>query len=98
MKNEIKLYTLDGDTVSVSRIWDEEIGCFVGDYPNFKENPRFTPSGRKWVNVTYDECPFAEKEYSDCGSCRYFKCERKGDMIGICTHPEFLINEERKDA
>lgn len=98
MENEIKLYTLDGDTVSVSRIWDNEIGDFISDYPNFKQNPRITKSGKKWVNAVYDECPYADKEYSDCGSCPYFKCESKGDMIGICIHPELVINEERKEA
>ncbi|MBE6648567.1 MAG: hypothetical protein E7614_03495 [Ruminococcaceae bacterium] len=80
--------------MEVARVFDEEIGDFVNEYPNFKESPRITPKGRRWVNVTDCDCPYADANYGDCGSCRYFLCETSGDMIGICTNEEF---QHRKD-
>lgn len=89
-------FSIDGDTVRVPVIYDEVINQHVNDYPDFIKEPRFTPDGRPWVNVTYDGCPFADKEYGDCGSCRFFRCEKHGDLIGVCDNEKLLTI--RKDA
>ena len=81
-----RVYTLDGDTVTVEFTYNAESDMFFGDYPDFAETPRFTPQGRRWVNVTDDSCIFADGEYDDCGSCRFFRAERAGDLIGICEN------------
>jgi len=86
-----RIFSLDGDTVKVDLSFDEKMGCFVRDYPNFSIHPRSTPSGRIWVKVTRDDCPFADAEYRDCGSCRFFLSERVGDMIGICTNEKTMV-------
>ncbi len=79
-------FVVDGDTVEVKKTYDEKIGAYIHDYPDFKENPRITKSGRPWVNVTRDDCPYADEEYGDCGSCKYFRSEKAGDLIGVCDN------------
>ena len=88
-----RVYCLDVDTVEVKFSFDKEANIYFGDFPDFSETPKHTPRGRPWVNVTYDGCPYAEEEYGDCGSCKYFRCEHPGDLIGICEN-EYLRKED----
>lgn len=81
-----RVYTLDNDTVEVTFVFDAETGMHFGKFPDFSETPKFTARGCPWVNVTNEDCPYAEKEYGDCGSCKYFRCEHPGDLIGICEN------------
>lgn len=93
-----RVFSLDGDRIAVPFVFDEKMGIHVRDYPDFSTHPRSTPEGRIWVNVTRDDCPFADSEFPDCGSCRFFLCERMGDLIGICTNEKTRVNapsEER---
>lgn len=87
-----RLFRLDGDELPVEFVFNDEHGIFIGDFPDFYESPRITPSGRPWKNATFDDCPFADMHYGDCGSCNYFKTEKPGDLIGICTN-----NDLRKE-
>ena len=77
---------LDNDEVVVSFIYDEKHKVWNGDYPDFEENPKYTPRGRPWVNVISDGCPFTTEEYGDCGSCRYLLKEIHTDLIGVCMN------------
>lgn len=81
-----RIYKLDGDCVAVEFRLDSGSGMFFGDYPDFAENPRITPGGRRWVNAINDGCEYADAEYGDCGSCPHFRPERAGDLIGVCDH------------
>ncbi len=98
-ETKIRLYSLDGDTVQVCFEYDEEIGKYFGEYPNFDIEPRITPGGRAWVNVTKDNCPYADKIYGDCGSCKFFRSESPGDLIGICENENLIIlrKEEKNE-
>lgn len=93
-KTKNRLYSLYGDTVEVEFIYDEPFDRYFGEYPDFDEHPRTTPCGRPWVNATKDDCPLADREYGDCGSCEFYKCERPGDLIGVCEN-EQLRKEEK---
>lgn len=86
-------FVLYGDIVDVTFVYNELSDKYFGDYPNFDENPRVTPCGRRWVNATKDDCPYADKEYGDCGSCQYYRCEHSGDLIGVCDNEKL-----RKEA
>lgn len=92
-----RLYRLDDDSVSVTFTYDEAMDMYFGDYPDFSDSPRITPNGRPWVNVTADGCLYADEEYGDCGSCKFFRCEAPGDLIGICEN-ENLLQEKRPDT
>ncbi len=93
-KTKSRLYSLYGDTVEVIFSYDEPLDRFFGDYPDFDQNPRYTPCGRRWVNATKEDCPQADNDYGDCGSCMHFKCESHGDLIGVCDN-ELLRKEEK---
>lgn len=95
-KPKKRIYTIDGDTVEVHRVYNEEIGRYMDDYPDFKTKPRSTPHGRLWVNVTRDDCPHADERFGDCGSCRFFRSERPGDLIGVCDNEDLMTI--RKEA
>lgn len=86
-------YHIDGDVVRVAFYYDEETAMWFGEYPDFNESLRITPSGRRWVNAIGDGCPYADKEYGDCGSCSYYRPEREGDLIGVCDHEETRIRK-----
>ncbi len=89
-------FNIDGDTVVVMRVFDTQINQYINDYPDFLAHPRVTPTGKMWVNATRDNCPFADKDYGDCGSCKFFKTENKGDLIGVCENE--ILNTKRKEA
>ena len=95
IKTKTRLYCLYGDTVNVVFNYDEESGKYFGDYPDFEDNPRFTPCGRRWVNSTKDDCTCTENKYGDCGSCKHYVCEKAGDLIGVCNN-EQLRKEDTK--
>ncbi len=84
---KIRRFLLDGDAVEVRFLYDERSKRFLGEYPDFSEQPRRTPSGKKWTHVMTEGCPYADKEFGDCGSCIHFRCEQPGDLIGICEKP-----------
>lgn len=86
-------FVLYGDIVDVAFVYNELSDKYFGDYPDFDESPRITPCGRRWVNATKDDCPYADKEYGDCGSCQYYRCEHPGDLIGVCDNEKL-----RKEA
>ncbi len=91
-----RLFTIDGDTVEVRRVFDERIGAHIHDYPDFCKNPRVTLAGRPWVNVTRDDCPYADEEYGDCGSCKYFRSESAGDLIGVCDNEQLRLQRKEE--
>lgn len=83
---KIETYRIDGDQIDVIFTLDTFSGAWIGDYPFFEEEPRITPSGRPWRNVTHDNCPFAAGAYSDCGTCPYLIKQASGDLVGVCFH------------
>jgi len=97
-REEFRLFCIDGDTVSVKYVFDTELRCHRYDYPDFKKDPRITPTGRPWVNAIWDNCPHASGDFGDCGSCSFYLAERHGDLIGVCTNKTFarLRKEENE--
>lgn len=78
---------VDGDALDIVFFYDEEWGVWIGQYPFFKEEPRYTPAGKPWRNVTYTGCKWnTNAKYNDCGSCDYLLRERHSDLIGVCCH------------
>ncbi len=82
-------FVLYGDAVEVDFTYNEQLNRYFGEYPDFDKSPRTTPCGRRWVNATKENCPYADKNYGDCGSCDYYRCEHYGDLIGVCDNAEF---------
>lgn len=92
-----RIFRLDGDSVEVYLVYDEDIGGYVYNYPDFNDTPRITSSGKRWVNVINSGCPYADKKYGDCGSCEFFRGERPGDCIGICINDKITSRKETEE-
>lgn len=79
--------SVDDDVIEIRFRYDELCGVWLGDYPYFAEEPRWTPNGRPWMNACYTECPYASPHpHDDCSSCPHFKRESPNDRVGVCFH------------
>ena len=90
---KMRTFRLFGDEICVTFTYSQEYGIYLGEYPDFSETPRYTSCGRPWVNVLKEDCPYANEDYADCGSCRYFCVEKSGDLIGVCENSKMRINQ-----
>lgn len=81
-----KTFRVDSDQFTVSFCYDEDAKIFIGQYPSFEEEPRYTPNGRPWKNAVSTGCPYAAGDYDDCGSCPNLVKADQTDLIGVCFH------------
>lgn len=87
VKKETRTFLIDGDALEVEFRYDEEWHVWLGNYPYFDAEPRYTPSGRPWRNVIHEGCPYA----SECGVCTHLQRQSPSDMIGVCFHEEYKL-------
>lgn len=87
-KKELRTFHIDGDSLEIVFRYDEDWKVWLGEYPYFKEEPRFTPSGRPWRNAIHEGCPFVTGAGGVCGCCEHLKRQSPGDLIGVCFHHE----------
>lgn len=92
-KTERRAFCVDSDTVHVDFVYDEEFGIWIGDFPCFDEEPRMTANGRLWKNVSFTDCPYAPKDFFDCGTCSYLKKQDPKDMIGVCYNDALRLSD-----
>ncbi len=91
---KLKTICVDGDSITVPFTLDSRSRVWIGEYPFFKEEPRFTPSGRPWRNASYTGCPHHESsDYNDCGTCHHLKKEEPTDLVGVCFHEKLRRGE-----
>ncbi len=83
---KIKSFYLDGDVIEVKFRYDKDYDVWHGDYPDFIKNPRYTPTGRPWVDVVKDDCPYATSVLGDCGRCEHLMKQDNSDLIGVCMN------------
>ena len=81
-----KTFQVDGDRFTVPYHYDEGAKIFIGQFPEFEEEPRYTPSGRPWKNAVTVGCHYAAGDYDDCGSCPHLIKADPRDIIGVCFH------------
>ncbi len=94
---QMRVFRIDGDELAVRFRLHEKTGHYLGTYPDFLTEPRHTPAGRPWVNVTIDSCPYAPQPDGDCGGCMHLKKEDPGDLIGVCFHEANQLEEVEHD-
>lgn len=87
-KTKIRTFRIDGDAVSVELWFDEGSGAWLGEYPDFDTDPRWTPNGRPWKCVYATDCPYADPRWRDCGTCGHLKKEHPKDLVGVCFHED----------
>lgn len=87
-RDKLKTFHVDGDLLTVQYHYDERADVFIGQFPEFEEEPRYTPNGRPWKSVVSVGCPYATGEFDDCGSCSYLIREGSRDIAGVCFHEQ----------
>ncbi len=87
-----KILNLFGKVFEIRYGYYEKQGIMRGEpipiYPDFKENPEYTPEGYPFVTQMQDICEHGSSRFKEglCIDCKYFKqCD---DMIGICQCPK----------
>ena len=85
-----KKYDVEGTTLTIPLRYDADSGRYMEVYPDFIENPIYTPEGRPIMLTLEDACAFGEKKganeaLSDCGSCRFYR-QLPNTLIGVCGH------------
>lgn len=97
-RERLKTFQVDGDMLTVPYRYDEEAEIFIGQFPEFDTEPRYTPNGRPWKNVVSDSCPYAAGGYDDCGSCPYLIKAGPRDIIGVCFHERLRSRTDPEGA
>ncbi|MBQ2765296.1 MAG: hypothetical protein IJO94_01020 [Firmicutes bacterium] len=93
-KKMFRTIRVDEDALEIMFLYDDKWRTWIGQYPFFKEEPRYTPSGRPWRNAVFTECIYhKEDNYSDCGSCPHFVKHDPKDLIGVCFHEKLRQKE-----
>ena len=87
MKNYHK-FDFEGIVIKVLSEYDEISGKYILEFPDFEEEPLYTPSGKPLVTAVQDRCMHipANGTETDCGSCGFYKANSPGDLIGVCTN------------
>ncbi len=93
-------YEIEGLVIDIPIYESEGTGKVIERYPDFIENPVFTPRGHRVLFCGTDSCPLSEESSPggcpDCGSCRHFKLAAEQTWFGICTNKHSPLNRERK--
>ena len=85
-RENLRTFRIDDDMLTVPYHCDKDTGLLIGQFPEFEEEPRYTPNGRPWKNAVSTGCPYAAGGYDDCGSCPYLVKAEPRDIIGVCFH------------
>ncbi len=87
---ETRTYEIDGLIIEIPIHFDVQANLYIEDYPDFIENPTFTPNGHRVFFSGTDACTFAEEAGAggcpDCGSCKHFRRAGEHTWFGICIH------------
>ncbi len=87
---EKRKYELEGLVIEIPIHYDKQAEMYIEDYPDFIENPTYTPKGNRVLFAGTDACPLASEATPggcpDCGSCKYYKGASEHTWFGICTN------------
>ena len=93
-KKMLRTIRVDEVALEVMFLYDDQWKIWIGQYPFFKEDSRYTPFGRPWRNAIFTECLHHGGEgNNDCGSCPHFRKQDHKDLIGVCFNEKLRIKE-----
>ena len=82
-------YNIEGAILDIPLYYDERAEMYVEVYPDFTNEPVYTPAGYPILFTGEDACPYGEpageEPCTDCGSCRFYR-QTPGTWIGVCGH------------
>ena len=86
-----RCYDIEGIVLEIPLRYDDLAKMYVEVYPDFTENPVYTPAGHPILFTGEDACPYGEpvgeEPCIDCGSCRFYR-QTPGTWIGVCGREE----------
>ena len=83
-------YSIEGVLLEIPLRYDEVTGREIEIFPDFIENPVYTPDGCPVLFTGEDACGYGEAPDGtpciDCGSCRFYRPAGPHTWIGVCLH------------
>ena len=87
---KVRRYEFEGVILEIPLRYDAQSQIYLEEYPDFIENPVYTPAGCPVYFTGEDACLFAEaaegEECPDCGSCRLLRPADPHTWFGVCGH------------
>ncbi len=84
-------YNIEGVLLEIPLCYDELAEREIEIFPDFIENPVYTPEGCPVLFTGEDACQFGEAPDGtpciDCGSCRFYR-QTPDALIGVCGHEQ----------
>lgn len=94
-------YEFEGISLEIPLRYDVRTGQYLEQYPDFIQNPVYTPAGYRVLFSGEDACPEAEaaegESCPDCGSCRFYHPAGKHTWFGVCKNEQHCARN-RKNA
>ena len=88
-------YNIEGVLLEIPLHYDELAGRDIEIFPDFIENPVYTPKGCPVLFTGEDACEYGEAPNGvpciDCDSCRFYR-QAPGTLIGVCGHEQKRCN------
>ncbi len=84
----IRRYEVDGLIIDIPLQYDSLTKMYIEDYPNFKDEPIYTPNGHQLTVAVMDVCKFAQPNTdgacTDCSDCVFFRRAAEKTLFGVC--------------
>lgn len=98
--DKTRRYEVEGLIIDIPLRLDERSQKIMEEYPDFIENPLWTPAGHRVLFSGTDACPLAAEATPggcpDCGSCRHFKRAGAHTWFGVCTNGKSPVNDQSR--
>lgn len=95
-------YEFEGVALEIPLRYDELARMYIEVYPDFIQDPVYTPAGCPVLFVGEDACPHAQASDGgscpDCGACRFFRPAASRTWIGVCGHEKNRRGSQRGGA
>ncbi len=89
-------YEVDGVKISIEVREDALSKRILEFYPNFAEEPQYTPDGRPFTLAVEDACPDAEHADDglciDCTGCKFYRKAAEKTLFGVCMNDKKIKN------
>lgn len=83
-------YEFEGVKIDVPMYYDEKAKMYIEDFPDFVENPLYTPAGCPVMFSSEDACELAEEAEPggcpSCACCKHYRPAGPKTLIGVCGH------------
>lgn len=87
----IRHYEIEGLSLDIPLVYDALSQRYLEVYPDFIQNPVYTPAGQPIFFTGEDACALARSADGepclDCGSCRFYR-QAAETLIGVCGHEQ----------